>query len=197
MPDACLLAVPADLLALQVHPVAPGPVGLSVRAGVQAVDDVTGPGWWLHYVVKGPIGTLAIPVPKTPGPADGLWRHTCFEAFVEDGDGGDGGDGPGYREFNFSPSGQWAVYRFAAERERCANDKPPATGPSIEIQATAEVLLLRAWIPRALLPAAPGRVGLTAVLETGNGPLSYWALRHPHADRPDFHHPAGRTLAPA
>ncbi|MGM9427101.1 DOMON-like domain-containing protein [Hydrogenophaga sp. MI9] len=191
MPDSPVPAEPASLLALQAHPAAPGPGGLSIRAGVQIVDGAAEPGWWLHYLVEGLVGTLAVPVPQTPGPADGLWRHTCFEAFVQDG------DGPGYREFNFSPSGQWAVYRFAAERERVADDTPPAIGPSIEVQTTTDALQLRAWIPRALLPAAPGRVGLTAVLETTGGPLSYWALRHPHADRPDFHHPAGRSLAPA
>ncbi|MFP8778273.1 DOMON-like domain-containing protein [Hydrogenophaga sp. RWCD_12] len=191
MPDSRLVAAPASLLALQVHPATPGPEGLSVRAGVQIVDDAVTPGWWLHYLIEGPVDALTIPVPQTPGPADGLWRHTCFEAFVQDG------DGPGYREFNFSPSGQWAVYRFTAERERCANDTPPAVGPSINVQTSADALHLRAWIPHALLPETPGRVGLTAVIETTEGQLSYWALQHPHDDRPDFHHPAGRALAPA
>ena len=42
---------------------------------------------------------------------EGLWRHTCFEAFIK---------APGrtsYHEFNFAPSGQWAAYRFDAYRE--------------------------------------------------------------------------------
>ena len=34
----------------------------------------------------------------------------------------------------------------------------------------------------------PGRIALSAVIEEGNGALSYWALRHP-AGKPDFHHP--------
>lgn len=191
MPDSHLLAATASLLALHVHPAAAGPEGLTVSAGIQIVDDAVGPGWWLHYRIEGPVDALTIPAPQTPGPADGLWRHTCFEAFVQDG------DGPGYREFNLSPSGLWAVYRFATERARVAGDTPQVIGPSIEVHTKAEVLQLRAWIPRSLLPTAPGRVGLTAVIESTAGQLSYWALRHPHADRPDFHHPDGRSLAPA
>jgi hypothetical protein len=31
------------------------------------------------------------------------------------------------------------------------------------------------------------RLGLSAVIESCNGSLSYWALRHP-AGKPDFHH---------
>lgn len=189
MPDSPVPAEPASLLALQAHPAAPGPGGLSIRAGVQIVDGAAEPGWWLHYLVEGLVGTLAVPVPQTPGPADGLWRHTCFEAFVQDG------DGPGYHEFNFSPSSRWAVYRFAAERQRCAHDAPPATGPIVEVHRAEDALRLRVWMPRDLLPVAPTRIGLTAVIETRDARLSYWALRHPHANRPDFHHPAGRRLA--
>ena len=33
-----------------------------------------------------------------------------------------------------------------------------------------------------------GRIGLSAVIETTDGALSYWALAHP-AEKPDFHHP--------
>lgn len=191
MPVSRLFPVTADLQALQMHAAAPGPEGLRVHAGFLGIDDTHEPGWWLHYTIEGPVEALAVPAPQPAGPADGLWRHTCLEAFVQDG------DGPGYREFNFSPSGQWAVYRLAAERERCVPDAPPAIGPVITSERGAHALRLRVWVPRGLLPDVPGRVGLTAVIETREGLLSYWALRHPHADRPDFHHPAGRTIAPA
>ena len=40
---------------------------------------------------------------------DELWRTTCFEAFVRT-------DG-GYVEYNLSPSGAWAAYRFDGYRE--------------------------------------------------------------------------------
>src|SRR5260370_4297731 len=46
------------------------------------------------------------------GRADALWKHACFEAFVAPA------NAPGYHEFNFSPSRDWALYRFSAYRER-------------------------------------------------------------------------------
>ena len=45
--------------------------------------------------------------PGTGGRTNGLWEQTCFEAFImPDG-------GPGYRELNFSPWGEWAAYEFS------------------------------------------------------------------------------------
>ena len=38
-------------------------------------------------------------------------------------------------------------------------------------------------------------IGLTAVIETADGQLSYWALQHPAA-RPDFHHRGGWQALP-
>jgi hypothetical protein len=37
------------------------------------------------------------------------------------------------------------------------------------------------------------QLALAAVIEDGNGRLSYWALGHPQG-KPDFHHPDGFTL---
>jgi hypothetical protein len=73
---------------------------------------------------------------------------------------------------------------------------PPTTGPSITLERTPGSLTLNAWVPRALLPVRPTAIGLTAVIETRNGDVSHWALHHPRADRPDFHHPAGWTHRP-
>jgi hypothetical protein len=76
-------------------------------------------------------------------------------------------------------------------------DAPPITGPSISTERGAAALVLQAWLPRALLPAQPTALGLSAVIETLDGQISHWALHHPHADRPDFHHQAGWTHRPA
>jgi hypothetical protein len=55
---------------------------------------------------------------------------------------------------------------------------------------------LQAVVTADHLPLAGGlgalRLGLAAVLEEGDGKLSYWALRHPAAV-PDFHHRGGFT----
>ena len=164
------------------------PLDVSVAASLAPA------GLQLAYTVIGNTAGLRIPAATQGGPADGLWQHTCFEAFVAaDGEAA-------YHEFNFSPCGQWAVYRFASERVRAsaslAVDPPPSTHTSVG----AKELTLTALLPWPALPwpalpwPADGLcIALSAVIEETNGRLSYWALQHPR-ERPDFHHPAGRTL---
>jgi hypothetical protein len=127
--------------------------------------------------VGGPVAALRIPGRASARRADGLWRTTCFEAFVRP----DGGDA--YYEYNFSPSGEWAAYRFDAYR---AGMTPFAcAAPEIRMAVGPDSL---EWAVRAPLPAATTcRVGLSAVLEGADGEKSYWALAHPHGP-PDFHH---------
>lgn len=147
----------------------------------------------LRYTVKGDMDHLRLPTPVAPGPADGLWQHTCFEAFV-----GMAGQAA-YREFNFSPSGQWAAYHFhdQRQRDRAAEAAALPLQPGISLCPADTGLTLLATLPLHALPA-PGlawELGLSAVIETQGGQLSYWALRHP-GQRPDFHHRGGwRALA--
>ena len=95
-------------------------------------------------------------------------------------------EGPGYREFNFSPSGEWAVYAFRGYRD--GGELESELAPGIMVRRTLNRLELDAAICQDVLP--PGRslrLGLSAVVEDADGVLSYWALRHPPG-RPDFHH---------
>jgi len=137
----------------------------------------------LAYRLEGRPEGLCIPSPGRSGPADGLWEHTCFEAFVA------ADDGPAYREFNFSPSGQWAVYAFSDYRQRDHAFQPAAV-PEIVLHPAAGGLELDVVLPPSLLPPAPPgsvlRLGLTAVVEAADGGKTYWALAHP-GPRPDFH----------
>ena len=64
-----------------------------------------------RYVLRAEISRVRIPPAQSTARADGLWRHTCFEAFIM------APGTTGYYEFNFAPSGQWALYRFDAYRE--------------------------------------------------------------------------------
>lgn len=145
----------------------------------------------LDYALTGDLANLRLPAPMPPGPADGLWRHTCFEAFVG------GQDGGAYREFNFSPSGQWADYRFAARRTPDAAPDPSVLIPEVLWRSNPGHLRLCARLPASVLPpAGTWRVGLSAVLEHQDGRLSYWALAHPGI-HPDFHDPAGWRPLPA
>lgn len=144
---------------------------------------------------------------RAPSPTrrDGLWRHTCAELFVRDP------TGPGYLEFNFSPSGDWAAYAFEAPRQgqtthRWPQDEAASAQSSVpqvgarwmtdsrdRSASVFELQVALAW--RALARGGSDRwptlrpIALSFVIETRAG-LEYWALAHP-ASQPDFHHPDG------
>jgi len=126
---------------------------------------------------------LRIPPPVKPGPANELWKHTCFEVFI-----GIKGESA-YREFNFSPSGQWAVFDFRAERER-NDDFHLAAAPQLRFEHDGKEAWLEARLPAAALPTvAPGtefELSLAAVIERADGELEYWAVQHSLGE-PDFH----------
>jgi len=136
----------------------------------------------LCFTLTGALDALLIPAPLAQaGFRDDLWQHTCCEAFIS------AGETPAYREFNFAPSGEWAAYAFLARRERDLAWHP-MQAPVITTQHTPSALILTASLPAALLPADTRdlHIGLTAVIESTDATLSYWALAHPDA-RPDFH----------
>ena len=141
----------------------------------RGANDVLG----LRYVAEGRTDALALPPPSAPIRANGLWQHTCFEAFLADA------EGEGYTELNVAPSTQWAGYRFARYRgERRDAPLPP---PRVEVGIGEQRLELRVAI--RLGSGARRRIGLSAVIEEVGGRKSYWALAHPPG-APDFHHPA-------
>jgi hypothetical protein len=133
----------------------------------------------LSYVISGRISGLRLPPVVTAARTDELWRHTCFEAFVRSS------SGPGYYEFNFSPSTQWAAYQFGGYRSgmRVATE---IGAPRIEVRSSAETYTLQAALEFDGL-SSPLHLGLSAVLEETNGRKSYWALAHPPG-KADFHH---------
>jgi hypothetical protein len=139
----------------------------------------------LSYVVSGRISDLRMPPVAEAARADELWRHTCFEAFVRPS------AGPGYYEFNFSPSTQWAAYRFDSYRSgmRVATE---IDAPRIEVRSGAETYTLQVALEFDGL-SSPFHLGLSAVLEETNGRKSYWALAHPPG-KADFHHSDCFTL---
>ncbi|HEX2225792.1 MAG TPA: DOMON-like domain-containing protein [Candidatus Binatia bacterium] len=139
----------------------------------------------LTYVVKGDIERLRAPTAKSPRRVPGLWRHTCFEAFIAVK------GSRSYYEFNFSPSGEWAAYSFRSYREGSPLENERLQ-PGITVRRDASTLELSADIHLDHLPAA-GKgaslwLGLSAVIEDTEGRLSYWALTHPPG-KPDFHYP--------
>ena len=155
--------------------------------------------------------TVRVPQPHADDPGgpqrrDGLWQHTCFEAFV----GVLGSEA--YWEFNLAPSGDWNVYRFAGYRTGQTQETaygplpltvigPRAAPPAADCRLTAPRALLELEVGCSLPPPLQERLqagsihelGLTAVLEGRDGALSYWALNHPGPE-PDFHDRRGWSL---
>ena len=140
----------------------------------------------LEFVLEGRIEALRVPTADAPPPGP-LWQHTCFEAFIS---------APGlenYREYNFSPAGQWAASEFLCYR---GTARPLGKGTPALVTSTRHEnqLTLMAEVPPVLLPSsAVLQLGLSAVIEREDGSLEYWAVCHP-AERPDFHHADGWTL---
>ena len=143
----------------------------------------------MTFSLEGDIPRIRVPSPGLPRIATQLWQHTCFEAFIAV-------EGRrAYHEFNFAPSGEWAVYAFYGYRKggALANEtmRPRIAARSsrdrFELDTLVRLDTLSATHPRASL-----RIALAAVIEASDG-LSYWALRHP-ADKPDFHNADGFAL---
>jgi hypothetical protein len=141
------------------------------------------------FRLDGDIPRIWVSSPDAPRIATQLWHHTCFEAFIAvEGQ-------PAYHEFNFAPSGEWAVYAFCGYRHGgpLANEmtRPPiavrSTGSRLELDTLVRLDGLSAIHPNASL-----RIGLSAIIEASDG-FSYWALSHP-ADKPDFHDADGFAL---
>ena len=131
---------------------------------------------------------IRLPAPAAaPARRDGLWQHTCLEAFVADG------DSQAYWELNLAPSGDWALYRFTGYR--AGQESPPEEALPFTITRRADGLALQLhWpLPTELASAAELRLGIAAVMEQRNGALSYWALHHP-GPQADFHRRDGFSL---
>lgn len=164
---------------LRPHPATPaGPLVAITVTGSRSAGGLD-----LSFRLHGDLGQLAIPPSQPATRADRLWEHTCCEVFIA------AANAPGYREFNFSPAGPWAIYDFAGYRA-------PAPAPSLPIAPRARCrhdharLKLTIHLPAAAVGLADDTalvLGLSCVIEAHGGQRSYWALAHP-ADHPDFHH---------
>jgi len=169
------------LRTLLVHPDSVAPAVEAIEA---EVERTLASRLQLRFRIHGAIDQLLMPPARAARRADGLWQHLCFELFVQrEG-------GPGYFEFNLSPSSEWAAYRFDGYRTGM-RDAQLSSPPRIEAEAGPAAYELRAELDLgglADLPATePWRAGLAAVIEEPGGGKSYWALAHPPG-KPDFHH---------
>lgn len=172
---------------LTCHPDTPCPALDSVMVEVS----VPVPGLLrLWFTISGQIERIALPVWEPAERRDGLWEHTCFEAFLRDG------DEAAYHEYNFSPASHWAAYAFESYRNGMRNAVLGAPSVSIAGIAGRSAVGADVEMPLAIEPSS-ARLGFSAVIEEIDGTKSYWALAHPPG-KPDFHHPAcfAATLPP-
>ena len=96
-------------LNLLCHPTTPASVVRTIDAQTSWQPDGA---LIIDYRLWGDMARLRVPEQLAAECTDFLWEHTCFEAFISI---------PGdlaYREYNFSPSGQWAAYAFSDYRRR-------------------------------------------------------------------------------
>jgi hypothetical protein len=178
-----IVSQPAELA---IHPSTSGGAVRSVAAEVRMEE----PGILVfRYVLEADLSSLRVPQCRAGGRADGLWEHTCFEAFVTAAE-------PGYHELNFSPSLDWAVYRFTAYREGMSLPKI-GEAPEMSVRRSEGGLELRSAVRLGQLAELQDarllRVALAAIIEDESGGRSYWSLRHPPG-KPDFHHSTGFAL---
>jgi len=159
--------------ALERHPATPCSALRGIKASIAREPESV----HVAYVLEGDIDRLRIPSPRAPRIAERLWQHTCCELFIAR-------EGvPGYHEFNFSPSGEWAAYGFQRYREGALLAE---TSAAIVVRRAPGRLELSASV--AFGGKEKLSIGLSAVVEDESRALSYWALRHAPG-KPDFHHP--------
>jgi hypothetical protein len=132
----------------------------------------------LTFIVEG-LEHVALPDRAASSRTDGLWKTTCCELFLAP----TGSDA--YFEFNYSPSAQWAAYRFDSYRAGGC-DLPLSVVPHVDREAACLVEIRQSLSD---LPPGPFQMSLTAVIEETDGTKSYWALAHAPGP-PDFHNRA-------
>lgn len=138
----------------------------------------------VSFVVTGRMDDIVFPVQSvSPTRQDNLWKHTCFEVFLSPAGQN------AYWEFNLSPSGDWACYRFSAFRKDMSIEYR-VSNIVIEKKQFSDSKKWSAGIPLKMIPGLCGAehmdCGLTAVIETNDGHKNHWALSH-HGSKPDFH----------
>ncbi len=136
----------------------------------------------IEYHLQGNLETVVIPsAHPTPSRKFNLWESTCFEFFI-----GVPGNA-NYWEFNLSPAGDWNVFALDDYRQGLQNE-PAFTSLPLSIDRSATSLILKSNIDLSqIIPTTQElELSVTAVIESSQHALSYWALTHPGTVA-DFH----------
>ncbi len=132
----------------------------------------------IRHLLRGDVATVRMGQAREGRRTDGLWRTTCFEAFVRPS------GSAGYLEINAATTGDWACYRFDAYRDgmREADATPVLDRGESEFAMRIDLRTIDGFAGR------DWDVALTAVIEETDGTKSFWARKHPPG-APDFHDP--------
>ena len=152
--------------------------GLEITGSIERYSDRLS----MSYALSGPMDEVVLPAPADKRVRKNrLWEETCFEFFLGVK------SFEHYWEFNLSPAGHWNVYRFMSYRQGM-QEEPAFTSLPFGVRIQPETLrLILELDPDRIIP--PGRVlqvGISAVIKTIHGDITYWALTHP-GPQPDFH----------
>lgn len=141
---------------------------------------------FVRYEIIGNLPEIDIPG-REQGPSreKDLWETTCLELFIA------AKDRDRYWEFNFSPSGNWNIFRFEHYRnERCADklrEEPLFASLPVNTQKRQGSFLLDVEFDPGKIIGKDQllNIGISAVIRSGDS-KSYWALAH-CGTVPDFH----------
>lgn len=163
----------------QLKPFAPNKM-FDVYCTLNVLDQKIG----VTFTVYGELEKLYIPNEnKNPKRLDNLWKRTCFETFVKKNSQSK------YIEINASPSGDWALYTFTDYHQGMANaDEIEQFKVRSDLDKIRNTLKCEYTINLKPfhLPENNLDIGLSCILETDRGDLSYWAVNH-KKEKPDFH----------
>jgi hypothetical protein len=139
----------------------------------------------IFYRIYGDLTGILIPDRSdNPDRRDSLWMQTCCELFLRRSD-----SCSDYREFNLSPSRNWAAYNFTDYRAGMSLAEME-TPPQINSKRSSNEFILMADLDISYLDTEQPLISVCGVIETLDHTRSYWALSHPNK-QPDFHHAEG------
>lgn len=135
----------------------------------------------IAYTVSGHLDQVIIPPPSSPTRQFDLWDATCLEFFLGQP------RQPNYWEFNLSPAGDWNIFHLEAYRQGLQEVEGINELPfQIHRQQTSLSLSLTFDLNQIRVSSSTLDVGICAVIQSPNQPLTYWALCHPGSEA-DFH----------
>ena len=129
------------------------------------------------YRIKGSLENIQWPNKKYTNGGDELWHSTCFECFFGSACTSE------YYEFNQSPGGDVAFYKFAHYRGK---KRPYDTSSDYTFSLALDEFECFARIDMPLPYRPPFYIGPAAIIKDNQNELHYFGISHPEKG-PDFH----------